>query len=82
MSNQLELSRARDGRMLAGVCAGIARKYNLDVNLVRLGTVLLAVFAQVGWLIYVVAWAILPEESTGKTGFDQVKSLFSSGNQR
>ena len=30
------LMRSRDGRMLAGVCAGIADYFGLDVTLVRL----------------------------------------------
>lgn len=81
MSSQTGLTRAKEGRMIGGVCAGIAKQYNLDVTLVRLGAVLLAVFAQVGILLYVVLWAVTPEEESGSTGFDQAKSYFGSNSQ-
>ena len=31
-----KLERKRDGRMLAGVCAGVAEYFGVDVNVVRL----------------------------------------------
>jgi phage shock protein PspC (stress-responsive transcriptional regulator) len=54
--------RLRDGRMVAGVCAGLAAYFNVDVNLVRLGFGVFTVFYGLGILIYLIAWAILPEE--------------------
>jgi phage shock protein C len=59
------LLRRRDGRMVAGVCAGLAAYFGIDVNLVRLGFGVFTVFYGLGLLIYVVAWAILPEEGEG-----------------
>jgi phage shock protein C len=56
------LPRLRDGRMVAGVCAGIAARFKIDVNLVRLGFGIFTVFYGIGVLAYLVAWAILPEE--------------------
>jgi phage shock protein PspC (stress-responsive transcriptional regulator) len=56
------LLRLRDGRMVAGVCAGLAAYFGIDVNLVRLGFGIFTVFYGLGLLIYAVAWAILPEE--------------------
>jgi phage shock protein PspC (stress-responsive transcriptional regulator) len=56
------LLRARDGRMAAGVCAGLAAYFGVDVNLVRLGFGVFTVFYGLGILVYLVAWAILPEE--------------------
>jgi phage shock protein C len=68
--NQMDgkvLLRPRDGRMLAGVCVGLARYFNIDVNLVRLIVALVAVFTGgVGALAYLVAWVVIPEE--GETG--------------
>lgn len=81
MSSQTGLTRAKEGRMIGGVCAGVAKQYNLDVTLVRLGAVLLAVFAQVGILLYVVLWAVTPEEESGSTGFDQAKRYFGNNAQ-
>jgi phage shock protein C len=56
------LLRLRSGRMAAGVCAGLAAYFKVDVNLVRLGFGVLTVFYGLGILIYLIAWAVLPEE--------------------
>ncbi len=56
------LLRTRDGRMRAGVCAGIAAYFGINVNLVRLGFGLFTVFYGLGILMYLAAWVILPEE--------------------
>ena len=55
--------RVRDGRLVAGVCAGLAAYFKVDVNLVRLGFgVFTVVSFGLGILIYLTAWVILPEE--------------------
>jgi phage shock protein PspC (stress-responsive transcriptional regulator) len=51
-------------RMLSGVCIGIAKYYKLDVNIVRIATVLLSIFGGVGIVAYAVAWLMMP--SVGK----------------
>jgi phage shock protein C len=56
------LLRLRDGRMAAGVCAGLAAYFGVDVNLVRLGFGVLTVFYGLGILAYLIAWVILPDE--------------------
>lgn len=57
------LVRSRKGRMLAGVCAGIADYFGIDVTLVRLILAVICVFtAGAGVLAYLVAWAVIPEE--------------------
>lgn len=57
------LVRKRDGRMVAGVCAGLADYLGLDVTLLRVIVAALAVFTGgAGILAYLVAWAIIPEE--------------------
>jgi phage shock protein C len=56
------LLRVRDGRMAAGVCAGLAAYFKVDVNLVRLAFGVFTVFWGLGILIYLIAWAVLPEE--------------------
>jgi phage shock protein PspC (stress-responsive transcriptional regulator) len=56
------LLRPRDGRLRAGVCAGLAAYFRIDVNLVRLGFGLLTVFYGLGILIYLIAWVVLPDE--------------------
>ena len=56
------LLRLRDGRMVAGVCAGLAAYFKVDVNLVRVGFGVFTVFYGLGIVAYLIAWAILPEE--------------------
>jgi phage shock protein C len=56
------LLRLREGRMVAGVCAGLAKYFGIDVNLVRLGFGVFTVFWGLGALIYVLAWVLVPEE--------------------
>ena len=59
------LLRLRDGRMVAGVCVGVAAYFGVDVNLVRLAFGVFTVFYGLGALIYLLAWAVLPEEGEG-----------------
>lgn len=56
------LVRDRDDRMLGGVCAGLAHYLGVDVTLVRLLTVLGAIFS-VGTVVlaYLVAWILVPD---------------------
>ena len=42
----------------------------MDVNLVRLGFGVLTIFYGLGILIYLVAWAILPEEGEDNSIFE------------
>lgn len=65
MTNSPVLRRdARDAR-LAGVCAALARAWNVDTQLVRLGFVILTVvtggFAAAG---YLALWLLLPEQGS------------------
>lgn len=57
------LVRSRKGRMLAGVCAGAADYFGVDVTLVRvLAVVLCLITGGAGVLAYLAAWVIIPEE--------------------
>jgi phage shock protein C len=57
------LVRKRNGRMVAGVCAGLADYFGSDVTLLRVIVAAVAVFTGgAGLLAYLVAWAIIPEE--------------------
>lgn len=57
------LTRPRRGRVLVGVCAGLARYTRLNVTLVRIAFVALG-FAVVGLLTYAVGWVLMPDEDT------------------
>ncbi len=57
------LVRSRKGRILAGVCAGIADYLGVDVTVVRVIVAVVAVITGgAGVLAYLVAWALIPEE--------------------
>jgi phage shock protein C len=56
------LLRIRQGRLVAGVCTGLAAYFGVDVNLVRLAFGVLTVFYGLGVLLYLIGWVILPEE--------------------
>jgi phage shock protein C len=43
------------------VCGGIAEYLNVDATLIRLLAVI-ALFAGAGFIAYIVAWIVLPEE--------------------
>ncbi|MFT3969400.1 MAG: PspC domain-containing protein [Micropruina sp.] len=78
--NGKNLTRSTTDKFLGGVCGGLARFLNMDSGLIRILTVLLAIFTQVGWIAYLVLWAVLPTDAGGPTGFDQAKNAFSQGN--
>lgn len=57
------LLRSPDDRMLAGVCAGIADFFGLDVSLVRIATLVLILFGGLSIWVYVLLWIIVPKAS-------------------
>jgi len=69
-SKEKRLLRLRKGRLVAGVAVGLAEYFGVDVNLVRLGFGVLSIFYGLGVLVYLVAWAILPEEGENNSIFE------------
>ena len=67
MNRDKKLVRPREGRMIAGVCAGIGQFFGIDANLVRIVFAVVTVFsAGAAALVYLVGWVIVPEE--GESG--------------
>ncbi|MCU1676703.1 MAG: PspC protein [Frankiales bacterium] len=56
------LRRPLTGRYVGGVAAGIARWFGLDPLLVRVAFVVLSLFGGSGFLLYAIAWLIVPED--------------------
>ena len=56
-----QLTRSRENRMIAGICAGFALHYGWDLNLTRIITFLIILFTGVGLFAYLAAWIIIPE---------------------
>jgi phage shock protein C len=69
-SKDKRLLRPRKGRLVAGVAAGLAEYFGVDVNLVRLGFGVFTIFYGLGILVYLVAWAILSEEGEDNSIFE------------
>jgi phage shock protein C len=59
------LYRLRNGRVIAGVCAGLAAYSGVDPTLVRLAFALVTVVGGFGVLLYLAAWILIPEEGEG-----------------
>ncbi|MET7304862.1 MULTISPECIES: PspC domain-containing protein [Embleya] len=56
------LSRPRHGRRIAGVCAGIARRYGWSVTTVRVVFVLSCLLPGPQFLLYIALWILLPQD--------------------
>jgi phage shock protein C len=74
MSNQ-KLYRNETDRMIAGVCGGLAKFFNVEATLVRLVFLLLFFLGGSGFLLYLILWIIVPQEShTAGTPQDVVQA--------
>jgi phage shock protein PspC (stress-responsive transcriptional regulator) len=58
----MALSRPRNGRMVAGVCAGLARRFGVSRTLVRVLFVVSCVLPGPQILIYAALWIVVPSE--------------------
>jgi len=57
------LVRPRDSRIIAGVCAGLARRFGWNVTIVRVIALLSLVLPGSQLLIYAICWAVIPNEA-------------------
>jgi phage shock protein PspC (stress-responsive transcriptional regulator) len=56
------LARPRDGRWIGGVCAGLARRFGMSANTMRLIFVVSCLLPGPQFLIYLALWLLLPNE--------------------
>jgi phage shock protein C len=58
------LMRSRTDKKIAGICAGLAQYFDLDVTLVRIVSIFLTLATGVcpGVVTYLLAWIIVPSE--------------------
>jgi len=56
------LVRPSRGRVLGGVCAGLARRFGLSPNGVRLIFVISCVLPGPQFLLYIALWILMPSE--------------------
>ncbi|HTK96191.1 MAG TPA: PspC domain-containing protein [Terriglobales bacterium] len=58
-----QLLRSRRDRKVAGVCAGVAEYFDMDVTLVRVLWVVLTLVPPAPMLLaYIILWIVMPEE--------------------
>jgi phage shock protein C len=62
MARSTELARPRQGRMIAGVCAALARRFDAKPWQVRLLFVLSCLLPGPQFVIYIALWIILPSD--------------------
>lgn len=60
MSN---LVRPRDNRWIAGVCSGLARRFGMSPNVMRLIFVISCLLPGPQFVAYIVLWVLMPDES-------------------
>jgi phage shock protein C len=57
-----KLLRPRQGRKIAGVCLGFSEYFDVDANLVRIVWLITAIMTGFGFVAYLIAWIVMPEE--------------------
>ncbi|MEU7798500.1 PspC domain-containing protein [Micromonospora arborensis] len=57
-----KLVRPREGRMIAGVCAGLARRFSMSPFMVRLLFLLSLLLPGTQVIVYLVLWVLMPNE--------------------
>lgn len=65
------LYRTRDDRIIAGVCGGLAKYFNVDPTWIRILFVVLLIFFLATLVIYLFMWLIVPLEPTDKEEITQ-----------
>lgn len=59
-----KLYRVEQGKMISGVCGGIAEYFDIDPTLVRLGWIVFSCMGGAGILAYIVATIVIPTKSS------------------
>ena len=55
------LTRPRQGKVIAGVCAGLAQRFGWNANVVRLLFLLSCLLPGPQFVIYLVLWLLIPK---------------------
>ncbi len=62
------LSRPQEGRWIAGVCAGLGRRFGLSAGMVRLLFVLSCLLPGPQFVVYLALWIMVPNENRAYHG--------------
>ena len=58
-----KLYRSRTDRMIAGVCGGLAERFNIDSTWMRLIFLLFFLLGGSALLVYLIMWLVVPLEA-------------------
>ncbi|MGP4002186.1 PspC domain-containing protein [Streptomyces sp. 8N706] len=58
------LARPRDGRMIGGVCAALARRFGMSASTMRVIFLVSCLLPGPQFLLYLALWLLLPNEKT------------------
>ena len=73
--NEVQRVAAREGWsrpkdcVIAGVCAGIARRTGIDVTIVRVIALLMIPLPVSALLLYLIGWVVMPEDQPAPTTY-------------
>lgn len=57
------LTRPRHGKVIAGVCAGLAERFGLSPFMVRLAFLLSCILPGPQFIAYIVLWVLMPRRT-------------------
>ncbi|WP_406496832.1 PspC domain-containing protein [Streptomyces sp. NBC_00846] len=63
------LARPRDGRMIGGVCAALARRFGTSAGTMRIIFLVSCLLPGPQCLLYLVLWVLFPAEKTASTSW-------------
>ncbi|GAA2920575.1 PspC domain-containing protein [Streptomyces enissocaesilis] len=63
------LVRPRNGRVIGGVCAALARRFGTSANTMRVVFVVSCLLPGPQFLLYLALWVFLPAEKTAETAW-------------
>jgi phage shock protein C len=68
MNGSVPLQRATNGRMVAGVAAGLASYFGVDTTVVRIGFVVASILGGgIGVPLYIACLLLIPEEGASES---------------
>lgn len=76
-----KLERSRENRMIAGVAAGVADFFGLDVTLVRVIWALTILIGGFGIVVYVIMWIVVPEAGSETTIAHDIRDSTTSSDE-
>ena len=75
---QKRIYRSKNDKIIAGICGGLAKYFEVDPAIVRIIFILLFFFKGIGFLVYLIMWIVVPYDPNevrifharaGKTGY-------------